>query len=178
MIRVKPIFDSCIWVNFGKEDQGAKALIDTNSNVCLIPSDLYDAIEDSQTAELQPIDQESPCDHADSTNCLGTAEINFSSEQQNFKHKFHVCDNVKLSLGVDFIKRFNVLVGPARNRIMIKGKNIPLYDTNGRNIRNRVCVINTMTLKPGEDVQVSAQVKGKGDPESNICMLDPAKTPL
>ena len=89
----------------GKEDQGAKALIDTNVNVYLMPSKLYDAIENSQTTELQQIDQESPCDHSNSIICLGTAEINFLSEQQNFKHKFHVCDNVKLSLGVDFIKR-------------------------------------------------------------------------
>ena len=166
----------CIWVTFGKEEHGAKALINTTSNACLMPSDLYDAITQSQTTELKPTVPETSCDHDDSINCLGTSEIIFSCENQNFKQQFHICDGVKLSLGVNFVKRHNVLVGPAGNRIWIKGKNVPVYDTNGRNIRNRVCVINTMTLKPGEEVQVSAQVKGKGDPENNICILDPAKT--
>ena len=68
------------------------------------------------------------------------------------------------------------MVGPARNRILIEGKNIPVYDTNRRTIQKRKCVINTMRPKVGEEIHVSSQVKGKGDNEGDICMLDPAKT--
>ena len=43
-------------------------------------------------------------------------------------------------------------------------------------VRNSVNLIRTITIKPGQEIQVKARLKGKGNPDKMNCMLTPART--
>ena len=66
------------------------------------------------------------------------------------------------------MKNTNVQLEPAANKIKINEKRVTAYDLKGMKIRNTVNLITTMTIKPGQERQVWAKVKGKGQPNDTI----------
>ena len=46
----------------------------------------------------------------------------------------------------------------------------------GEHIKNTVNLISTITVKAGQEVQVKAKLRGKGDSNGMVCVLDPSRT--
>ena len=76
------------------------------------------------------------------------------------------------------MKNTNVQLEPAANKIKIGGKRVTAYDLKGTKIRNTVNLITTMTIKPGQERQVMARVKGKGEPNDMVCVMEPSRSLL
>ena len=167
----------CIWVKFKGTKEGRKTLLDTGAGISLMPKQLYDIVSKVQHVQMRPTDKRIRSVNERIIKCYGRAEVELQVDEQTFKHQFYVCeDEVKVLLGRDFMKNANVQLEPARNKIKINGKKVTAYDVKGSKIRNTVNLVSTMTIKPGEEKQVWAKLKGRGDPDDMICMVEPSKT--
>ena len=139
----------------------------------LLPKHVFDVIKKSQRSQLRDSDLDIKSVNNKSIKCFGMSDINLKVENQSFKHKFYICeDDVSVLLGRDFMKHARVVMEPARNKIKVNGKRVTAYDLKGTKIRNTVNLITTMTLKPGQERQVWAKLKGKGQPEDMVCVKD------
>ena len=167
----------CIWVKFKGTKEGRKTLLDTGAGISLMPKQLYDVVSKAQNIKMLPSDKRIRSVNERIIKCYGRANVQLQVDDQTFKHQFYICeDEVKVLLGRDFMKNANVNLEPARNRIKINGKKVTAYDVKGLKIHNTVNLISTMTIKPGEERQVWAKLKGRGNPEDMICMVEPSRT--
>ena len=167
----------CVWVKFTDTSEGAKALLDTGAGISLLPRRLYDVIAKSQQTELRQPDRRITGANSKAIQCFGVAEIGINIEGQKFDHDFYVCeDAVTVLLGRKFMKEAKIQLEPAANKIKIRGKRVTAYDIKGTKIKNTVNLISTMTIKPGQERQVWAKLKGKGRPDDMVCMVEPSKT--
>ena len=167
----------CVWVKFTDTSEGAKALLDTGAGISLLPRRLYDVIAKSQQTELRQPDRRITGANSKAIQCFGVAEIGINIEGQKFDHDFYVCeDAVTVLLGRKFMKEAKIQLEPAANKIKIRGKRVTAYDIKGTKIKNTVNLISTMTIKPGQERQVWAKLKGKGRPDDMVCMIEPSKT--
>ena len=167
----------CVWLKFTNTKEGAKALLDTGAGISLLPRRLYDVISKSQTTELRQADRKITGANSKSIECFGVAEVEFNIEGQSFRHDFYVCeDAVTVLLGRKFMKDARIQLEPAANKIKIKGKRVTAYDIKGTRIKNTVNLIETITIKPGQERQVWAKLKGKGRPDDMVCMVEPSRT--
>ena len=166
-----------MWVEFKGARKGAKALLDTGAGISLLPKRIFDAVRKQQRARLRPTDRNIRAVNGKAIECFGQAQVQLSIEGHEFKHKFYICqDDVSVLLGRDFMKDANVSMEPARNRIKIQGKRVTAYDMRGMKVRNTVNLISTTTLKPGQERQVWAKLKGKGQPNDMVCVVEPSRT--
>ena len=167
----------CVWVKFTSTKEGAKALLDTGAGISLLPKRLYDVIAKSQDTELRQSDRKITDANSKAIECFGVAEIHLNIEGQTFKHDFYVCENaVTVLLGRQFMNDAKIQLEPAANKIKIRGKRVTAYDIKGTKIKNTVNLIETMTIKPGQERQVWARLKGKGRPNDMVCMMEPSRT--
>ena len=75
--------------------------------------------------------------------------------------RFYVCeDDVTPLIGRKCMRAQGIVIDLQKNKVTIKGKQITTYDMHGAKISNRVCLLNTLTLKPGHEIQLSARVVG------------------
>ena len=145
----------CVWLKFTNTKEGVKALLDTGAGISLLPRRLYDVITKSQTTELRQADRKITGANSKSIECFGVAEVEFNIEGQAFRHDFYVCeDAVTVLLGRKFMKDAKIQLEPAANKIKIKGKRVTAYDIKGTRIKNTVNLIETITIKPGQERQV------------------------
>ena len=167
----------CVWVDFTGTREGAKALLDTGAGISILPKRIYDVIATQKRIKLRTSDIKVKGANDKSIQCYGMAWVEVEIEAQQFKHKFYVCqDNVNVLLGRDFMKKAKIALEPAKNKIKVNGKRVVAYDMKGMKIRNTVNLIHTMTLKPGQERQVWAKLKGKGKPNEMVCVVEPSKT--
>ena len=65
---------------------------------------------------------------------------------------------------------------PAKPLVTIRGVPVPVYTYKSSSSKNRVSLIETVTVKPGQEVQLQARVNGPDDSENTPCLLEPTKT--
>ena len=142
-----------------------------------MPKEFFDSIHDSQKTELKESDRNITGANGAHIKCHGMSEINFSVEGTECKQWFYVCENdVTVLLGRGFMKKYDVHTRPATNEIKMRKRRLTTYDLKGARVCNRVAFLRTYTLKPGEEVQLPGQVRGKGNPENIICQMDPSRS--
>ena len=168
---------TCIWLDFENSEAGTSALLDTGAGISLMPKNLFDAINTSQTLELKDSDRTIRGANGNAIECFGQVKVKFKVDGIQCKQRFYVCeDDVTVLLGRDFLKDYVVSLKPAFNEIQINGKKVKVYDLKGRLINNKVALVRTYTIKPGQEVQLSTRVRGKGDPDRLVCGLEPPMT--
>ena len=169
----------CVWVKFTGTKEGAKAILNTGASISLLPKRIYDIIERTIDVQMTKPDRRIIAANKQATACYGMAKIPIEIDGLKFKQNFYICaDEVTVLLGRNFMKNTNVQLEPAANKIKIGGKRVTAYDLKGTKIRNTVNLITTMTIKPGQERQVWARVKGKGQPEDMVCMVEPSRSLL
>ena len=152
-------------------------MVDSGAGISILPASMYDVIKKSQALELVPSDRKIFNASGDQIKCYGMVDVKVSIEKVPCPNRFYVCeDRVDMLLGRDFIKIHDVGTRLAKNKLYLKGKPVTAYDLNGTEVRNTVNLIRTFTIKPGAEVQTTAKLKGKGDPEGMVCMISPSKT--
>ena len=154
-------------------------MLDTGAAISLLPKRIYDVIERTRDVPLRKPDRRIMAANKQAIACYGIAKVPIEIDGLKFKQNFYVCaDEVTVLLGRNFMKNTNVQLEPAANKIKINGKRVTAYDLKGMKIRNTVNLITTMTIKPGQERQVWAKVKGKGQPNDMICMMEPSRSLL
>ena len=107
--------------------------------------------------------------------CYGKADIKVTFHHFSCRQTFYICeDDVSPLLGRDFMRANDVYTRPAHNAVYKDGKKIPAYDLASK-VRNRVSLISSITIKPGEEIQTVAHIQGKRAPDDITCLVQPAK---
>ena len=165
----------CIWLTFSGTKCGTRVLIDSGAGISLIPLSVYN--EMTLRPPLQRSDRRINGANAAPIDCYGMITLDVVIERVTCTHKFYVCeDSVSPLIGREFMHKHDIAIRPAYNEVYLRGKPIPGYDMRGMKVSNRVALVNTITLKPGEEVQLSAKIEGRGDPDGITCYVEPAKT--
>jgi transposase InsO family protein len=108
--------------------------------------------------------------------CQGKADIKIKFGPFTCLQTFYICeDDVSPLLGRDFMRGNDVYTRPAHNAVYKDGKRIAAYDLASK-VRNRVALISSVTIKPGEEIQTVAHVAGKQSAEDITCMVQPARS--
>ena len=151
-------------------------MVDSGSGISLMPKSIFDDITRTQTAELRPPDRLIKGVNGLPVECHGLANVTLEFEGQTVDYDFYVCeDSVDFLLGRDFQYDHRVSICLRDKLITINGVKVTAYDVAGNRV-NTVNLLRTMTIRPGEEVQLSAKVKGKGRPNGTVCMIDPSRT--
>ena len=151
-------------------------MLDSGAGISLIPKDLFNAVNAIQGVELLPPDRRIPNCNGGRIKCYGRAYLTCKIHHRSVTHRFFVCENtVTVLLGRDMIRRADIVMKLATNEAFIDGKTIETYDGDGHRINNRVSLLRTYTLRPGEEVQLPTAINGKTNPDTRICVLEPAR---
>ena len=113
----------CIWLEFEQNREGSKALLDTGSAISIMPSEMFESIQQSQ--QLTEPDKKLKSANGQPIECFGKARVNFNVEGQKFSHEFYVCENdVNLIMGMDYMQANFVSIDmePTQNRVRIQGR--------------------------------------------------------
>ena len=167
----------CVWTKFNSKGTEGKALVDTGAGISIMPREIFDSIEQLKTKQLTEPDRKLSSATGSKIRCDGMTEVEFSVDDMKLSHKFYICnDDVMIILGRDFIRKYKVGIELSDNGIRINNKWVTTYDIKGSKIRNTVNIINTLTIKAGHEAQVSAKLKGKGNPDGMVCMVAFSRT--
>ena len=102
-------------------------------------------------------------------------DIKITLAHHKCTQRFYVCeDDVTPLIGRRCMRAQGIVIDLEKNKVTIKGKQITTYDLHGAKISNRVCLLNTLTIKPGHEIQLPARVVGKGRPDGVTCYVEPA----
>ena len=165
---------TCIWLKFTETGCGTRALLDTGAGISLLPKNVYDTM--TSQPPLQPSDKRITGANDSPIDCYGKADIKIAFHEFSCLQTFYVCeDDVSPLLGRDFMRSNDVYTRPAHNAVYKDGKKIPAYDLASK-VRNRVSLISSVTLKPGEEIQTVAHIQGKQAPEDITCIVQPARS--
>ena len=108
--------------------------------------------------------------------CYGMVYLDVKIPNSVSRQKFYICENdVTPLLGRDFMRANKLVLDLEHDHVYVKRKRIPVYDLQGK-VRNRVALIQSLTLRPGEEMQLTAKLEGKSNPENVPCMVEPAKS--
>ena len=165
---------TCIWLKFTDTGCGTRALLDTGAGISLLPRTVYDTM--TSQPPLQPPDKRITGANDSPIACYGKADIKVTFHHFSCLQTFYICeDDVSPLLGRDFMRANDVYTRPAHNAVYKDGKKIPAYDLASK-VRNRVSLISSITIKPGEEIQTVAHIQGKYAPEDITCLVQPAKS--
>ena len=120
------------------------------AGISLIPRSIYGSMT-SRPALIDP-DKKIEGANASPIKCFGRVQLSVTFGKFVCLQNLYVCRNsVSPLLGRDF-KRNNVYVRPALNAVYKQRVKIPAFDLAAK-VRNRVALISSITLRPGQEIK-------------------------
>ena len=163
---------TCIWLTFNDTGCGTRALLDTGAGISLIPRSIYESMT-SRPALIDP-DKKIEGANASPIECFGRVQLSVTFGKFVCLQNFYVCENsVSTLLGRDFMRNNDVYARPAHNAVYKQGVKIPAFDLAAK-VRNRVSLISSITLRPGQELQTVAAVEGRTVADDITCIVQPA----
>ena len=167
---------TCLWIQFLDSGGGTKALLDQGAGISLMPYRVYHDLTNRKP--LRQSDRRIEAVNKSSVPCHGMVYLDIKIGHHTCKQRFYVCDNdVSTLLGRDFLSDSNVTTtyykAPAKPQVLVKGKPVPSYTYKSKILRNRVSLIESVTVQPGQEIQLQGRVSGSPDTDNTPCVVEP-----
>ena len=160
-------------MEFVDTGSGTKALLDSGAGISLLPKHVYDTM--TSQPELLKSDRRIGGANAAPVDCYGMTFIDIKIGSDSCKHRFYVVeDEVFPILGRDYTTG-RVVLDHVQNIITVKGERVRAFDLSAK-VSNRVALIHSVTIKPGQEIQLAGKLEGRGNPNNIPCLVEPAKT--
>ena len=167
-----------LWVNFTGTDVTVLTLIDSGAQVSLIPKHVYEKLPRRKRAPLQPTEMKIAMGNGNRIEVYGRADIAFEFQGLKFQYGMYVVeDSVQPLLGYDFLRDTgDAHISPSEHSVTIMGKKLQLHSKQAVKVTHKVTINRTTVVQQGGEVIVEASVRGKGEMDGRMSLLEPANS--
>ena len=161
------------WVAFLGAGVDQLMLIDTGAQISVLQMDVYLRIPEKLRPRLENTEINITVGNGENMTCEGVAVFEINLGYLEFQHRFFVCRNVcQCILGNDFLVINDGVIQSARGKLFLRGKFVPMFNKQGREIRLKVQLVRTVVIPQGREVDVPARIDNAVTP-GRVMMFEP-----
>ena len=153
-------------------------LVDSGAGVSMLPWSIFNALPKYEKPALLPNDLNLTAANAGGIRCFGKCILRFLLADDEYETEFYITeDSTPAILGLPFMHPNSATIQLGKDsHLALHGSRYKLFDFAGKPITNKVSLVRTVHIKPGEQKTCYAKVAGDNDVEARPSIIEPARS--